>query len=177
MINTNSHQSKFILLIVTTLCVGLIAIFLSQDKATANTGKGKPSHYTTHSVPVAQIRNAELNEKLANSRSNVIKDLQKIEKDLANWTLTDLGDLPQDIINKMESQEATSFNNILVYTHKELLEIGDLIPAILMNEAQDRAFIIWEKWDGSSAFVEARLEAGTEKWSMVSTNVKPTLKN
>lgn len=124
-------------------------------------------------TPVELLRNAELNNMLKQSRYRIVENLTRIEPEVIKWELTDLGDLPSRVTQMMDEREAYSFTGIIIHIQKEWMEFGDYIPAVLMNPTKDRAFIIWERSDGESAFVEIQKnrEDKVEVWDIVNKNV------
>lgn len=97
-----------------------------------------------------------------NAKTKVInqflaKEGNAIEED---WRLVSITDINLELTDQLTEVESSSFNAALYSDEKvKHTEIGDTIPAILLNEAKDRAILMLVKPNGDVIVIDMKSKA------------------
>lgn len=146
-------------LLVALSIISLTAVAFAQtNEPPKSNALSKKSHVNIHK-PMSQIEKPEVNQMLHASwnRASEKIQLKNPHLNLNSWQLIDSSDIDIDFTNNMTAEEASSFNAALFSEERiKNLEIGDLVPAILLNKSRNQALLFWEKGNGNILYVDIK---------------------
>ncbi|MFC7680741.1 hypothetical protein [Paenibacillus sp. GCM10028914] len=122
--------------------------------------------------PQYQEQAQEVQNKLENSwdrgKEIILAKLRVSEGQIANdWRLVDVVRLNENLLNSFRDAEKSSFiDAFFSEERKKNLEVGDLMPALLINPDQTEAKQFWEKHDGSYIVInlKSKKKNGLREW-------------
>ncbi|MDR0270833.1 hypothetical protein [Paenibacillus sp.] len=94
------------------------------------------------------------------------------EENLSNWTFIDFTKLP-DKVSSFSTKERSSFLEAFYgEERKNNLEVGDYVPALLMNPNNSQALVYWEKANGSYVVMDLKTKSDdSSSWYVNKVNI------
>ncbi|GIO66614.1 hypothetical protein NYE48_02195 [Paenibacillus sp. FSL M7-1455] len=130
-----------------------------QDRLTQSWNKGREI--------ILETQRSEEGKASATS-SEISKDL-----DLSNWTFIDVTQL-QDELSSFSAQERSSFLDAFYSEErKNNLDVGDYMPALLINPDKSHALVYWEKANGSYVVMDLKTKSNdSNSWYVNEVKIK-----
>ncbi|MFD0714375.1 hypothetical protein [Paenibacillus sp. GCM10027626] len=104
------------------------------------------------------------------AKEKVIKHKLSKESNVTRqeWRIIPSSDIDLELTNGLSAAESTSFADALFSDQrKSNLGYGDYFPAVLLNEAKDRAILTWEKASGEIVAIDIKSKidsSGKRTW-------------
>jgi len=155
-------KGKYLMAAVCLIVFTVIFIRLAQSGYAQSTHKTylelvkeDKLYYNEHPSFEDELRDApESAKKQLDSWERAVAKL-KGRLPVEDWKLISSGDIDLHFTNFLPSQEVATFNSVFYGDErKAALEIGDLFPGALISPNQDQVILLWEKGDGSTAYIQ-----------------------
>lgn len=150
------------LLGISALAVAITGAFVLASKVTdasvepslADKLEQGTAHISYEQPMFDRIKDKQVVEKIKNSWDRAYAVLAASDVQAAegakDWELINSGDIDIDFTNHLSQKEAFSFNAAINSEERnKALETGDYWPAVLVNKAEGKAVLFWERINGS----------------------------
>jgi len=141
----------------------------SQEDYNPTVYESKPSshineHETYKETEPPEIYSAMM-KRWENARDKIIN--QKLSKESTQlsqqWRIIPSSDIDLELTNTLSAEESSSFADALFSDErKKNIERGDYFPAVLLNDAKDRAILTWLKGNGETVVIDIKSKRDRE---------------
>lgn len=87
------------------------------------------------------------------------------DEDLSNWTFVDFNQLDDKVASFSRDEGSSFLDAFYSKERRENLDVGDYMPALLLNPDETEGLVYWEKADGSYVVIDLKTKSDdSDSW-------------
>jgi len=155
--------------IVVFMTAGVSVWANSQEVSNPTVRESKPlshinEHETYKETEPPEIYSAMMERwEIARDKITNQKLSKESDQSLQQWRIIPSSDIDLELTNTLSAEESSSFADALFSNErKNNIEPGDYFPAVLLNDAKDRAILTWLKGNGETVAIDIKSKLDRE---------------